>query len=492
MASIVPVRLGTGSLAALSRGVCGTLCAMPDDVAVTAPPPSSAPTGETREQRAWYFYDWANSAYVTTTATVLLSPYLTTVATDAACPGLSEGQKCLQTLDVVGIPVDPGSLFAYTATVSTIISALVLIVVGGIADRSRRPTTLFAGFAWVGAAAACLMFFVSGTSWQLAVVLFLIANLCLGASLVMYDSLLCRIAAPDDRDKVSSKGWGFGYLGGGILLALNFGLDIFHARLGLDRAMSTRLSLLSAGLWWAGFTVIPVRGLRHVGGPVAAPVARDKGVVRGSFAQLADTFRELRLFPQTLLFLLAYLFFNDGIQTVIGSSSLYGIEELQFPQQTVLGVFLFVQFIAFGGSILFGRIAARIGAWRTVRASLRVWTLIVVVAFFVPARSLLLFVALGFFIGLVLGGSQALSRSLYSQLIPSGREAEFFSLYQAMERGTSWFGTLTFGLVHQFTHSYRWAIVALVVFFVLGGVLLSRVRMRESITAAGNVVPRVV
>jgi len=131
---------------------------MPDDVAVTAPPPSSAPTGETREQRAWYFYDWANSAYVTTTATVLLSPYLTTVATDAACPGLSEGQKCLQTLDVVGIPVDPGSLFAYTATVSTIISALVLIVVGGIADRSRRPTTLFAGFAWVGAAAACLMF----------------------------------------------------------------------------------------------------------------------------------------------------------------------------------------------------------------------------------------------------------------------------------------------------------------------------------------------
>lgn len=256
--------------------------------------------------------------------------------------------------------------------------------------------------------------------------------------------------------------------------------------------MSTRLSLLSAGLWWAGFTVIPVRGLRHVGGPVAAPVARDKGVVRGSFAQLADTFRELRLFPQTLLFLLAYLFFNDGIQTVIGSSSLYGIEELQFPQQTVLGVFLFVQFIAFGGSILFGRIAARIGAWRTVLASLRVWTLIVVVAFFVPARSLLLFVALGFFIGLVLGRSQALSRSLYSQLIPSGREAEFFSLYQAMERGTSWFGTLTFGLVHQFTHSYRWAIVALVVFFVLGGVLLSRVRMREGITAAGNVVPRVV
>jgi len=304
--------------------------------------------------------------------------------------------------------------------------------------------------------------------------------------------LLCRIAAPDDRDKVSSKGWGFGYLGGGILLALNFGLDIFHTRLGLDRAMSTRISLLSAGLWWAAFTIIPVRGLRHIGGTLATPVERSKGVVRGSFVQLADTFRELRLFPQTMLFLLAYLFFNDGIQTVIGSSSLYGIEELEFPQQTVLGVFLFVQFVAFGGAIVFGRIAARIGAWRTVLVSLGIWTLIVIVAFFVPARSLLLFVALGFFIGLVLGGSQALSRSLYSQLIPQGREAEFFSLYQAMERGTSWFGTLTFGLVHQFTHSYRWAIIALVIFFVLGGGLLSRVRMREGILAAGNQVPRVV
>jgi UMF1 family MFS transporter len=158
----------------------------------------------------------------------------------------------------------------------------------------------------------------------------------------------------------------------------------------------------------------------------------------------------------------------------------------------VLGVFLFVQFVAFGGTALFGRVAARIGAWRTVLFCLATWTLIVVVAFFVPAKSLVLFIALALFIGLVLGGSQALSRSLYSQLIPRGREAEFFSLYQAMERGTSWFGTLTFGLVYQFTHSYRWAIVALVVFFVVGGLLLSRVRMREGIEAAGNEVPAVI
>ncbi len=468
-----------------------SLSPMTDDVAVTAPP-APQPGAEAREQRAWYFYDWANSAYVTTTATVLMAPYLTSVATAAACPGLPDGQKCLQALDVLGIPIDPGSLFAYTATVSTIISALVLIVVGAIADRSERPTSLLAGFAWVGAVAASLMFFVSGTSWQLGVTLLVVANLCLGASLVIYDSLLVRIAAPDDRDKVSSKGWGFGYLGGGLLLTLNFGLDIFHARLGLDRSTSTRISLLSAGLWWGAFTLVPVLGLRHLRGTTAVPVEGRRGLVTGAFVQLRDTFRELRLFPQTMLFLLAYLFFNDGIQTVIGSSSLYGSAELGFSQSTVLGVFLFVQFVAFGGATLFGAIAARVGAWRTVLWSLGVWTIIVIAAYFVPARSLAAFVVLALFIGIVLGGSQALSRSMYSQLIPRGREAEFFSLYQAMERGTSWFGTLTFGLVQQFTHSYRHAIIALVVFFVVGGLLLSRVRMREGVLAAGNEVPAVV
>ncbi|GAA1901018.1 MFS transporter [Lapillicoccus jejuensis] len=446
----------------------------------------------TREQRAWFFYDWANSAYVTTTATVLMAPYLTSVARNAACPGLADQTRCRTTLDVLGLPIDPGSLYAYTATVSTLLSALVLVLVGAVADRSAHPTRLLGGFAWVGALAASAMVAVAGTSWGLGVGLLVVANLCLGASLVVYDSLLVRIAGPDDRDRVSSRGWGFGYLGGGLLLALNFLLDLFHTRLGLDRATSTRISLLSAGLWWGGFTLVPVLGLRGVTGTLATPVERRRGVVRGSVVQLADTFRELRRYPQTLLFLLAYLFFNDGIQTVIGSSSLYGSDELGFPQSTVLGVFLFVQFVAWGGALLLGRVAARVGAWRTVLGSLGAWTFVVLGAYLVPQRQLAVFLVLALAIGIVLGGSQALSRSLYSQLIPRGREAEFFSLYQAMERGTSWFGTLLFGLVHQWTGSYRDALVALVVFFVVGGVLLSRVRMREGIVAAGNPVPRVV
>ena len=447
---------------------------------------------ETREQRAWYWYDWANSAYVTTTATVLMSPYLTTVAEAAACPGLPDGADCTTNLSVLGIPVAPGSLWFFTVTFTTIVSAIVLIFVGAIADRSPRPTRLFAGFAWAGALAASLMFFVAGTNWQLGALLVVIAGICLGASLVVYDSILCRIANENERDRVSSKGWAFGYLGGGTLLALNFALDLFHTQLGLDRALSTRLSILSAGIWWAAFTVIPYRGLRHLTGTVSSPLDRGSGVVRGSLTQLRSTFSDLRHYPQTLTFLLAYLFFNDGIQTVIGSSSVYGSKELGFSESTVLGVFLFVQFVAFFGARLFGRVAARVGAWRTVLYGIALWTVVTVLAFFTPQRSLAVFLVLALLIGIVLGGTQALSRSLYSHLIPRGREAEYFSLYQAMERGTSWLGTLTFGLVYQFTHSYRWAIICLIVFFVVGGYLLSRVDMRRGIEEAGNPVPSVV
>ena len=456
------------------------------DVAVNAARP------ETKEQRSWYWYDWANSAYVTTTATVLMGPYLTAIAKEAACPGIEAGVACTTNLSVLGIPIAPGSVYAYTVTFSTILSAIVLIFIGAIADRSPHPTKLFARFAWTGALAACLMFLIAGTNWQLGVVLVVIATICLGASLVVYDSILCRIANENERDRVSSKGWAMGYLGGGILLAVNFALMALHGSLGISEGMAVRINLLSAGLWWAAFTFIPYLGLRHLTGTVATPVERQRGVIGGSLSQLASTFRELRLYPQTMLFLLAYLFFNDGIQTVIGNSSLYGQEELGFSQTTVLAVFLFVQFIAFFGARFFGAAAQRVGAWRTVLGGIILWSVVVIIAFFVPSRALAIFVALGLLIGIVLGGTQALSRSLYSQLIPRGREAEFFSLYQAMERGTSWLGTLAFGLVYQFTHSYRWAIVVLIVFFIVGGALLSRVRMREGIEQAGNPVPVVV
>jgi UMF1 family MFS transporter len=421
-----------------------------------------------------------------------MAPYLTVIAKKAACPTLPSDVTCHTNLAVIGLSLDPGSLVFYVLTFSTVLSAILLIFIGALADRSPRPVRLFATFAWAGAAAACAMFLVSGDNWALGVLLLIFANLCLGSSLVIYDSLLCRIASPDERDRVSSRGWAWGYLGGGLLLALNLGLLTLDTRIGISAGMAVRISLLSAGVWWAAFTVIPVLGLRDLRGTTAMTAAHQPGVVTGSLRQLSRTLRELRLYPQTLLFLVAYLFFNDGIQTVISASSVYGAEELNFSSSQLIEIILLVQFVAFGGALLFGRLANNFGAWRVVLNSLVLWTLVVTIAFFVPSGGFLIFIGLAILIGIVLGGSQALSRSLYSQLIPRGREAEFFSLYQAMERGTSWSGTLVFGLVHQFTHSYRWAIVALIVFFVVGGLLLSRVRMREGIVAAGNVVPAVI
>ena len=453
-------------------------------------------TKDTAHQKAWYWYDWANSAYVTTTLTVLMAPYLTVIAKKAACPNLPSDVACPTNLSVIGIPIAPGSLVFYVLTFSTIVSSIVLIFIGAVADRSPRPVRLFAMFAWAGAAAASAMFLIAGDNWLLGVVLLMFANLCLGSSLVIYDSLLCRIASPDERDRVSSRGWAWGYLGGGLLLAVNLGLLTLGAQIGISAEMAVRISLLSAGLWWGAFTIIPVVGMRDLRGASGTDIGTNHGerasAISGSLNQLANTFRELRSYPQTLLFLLAYLFFNDGIQTVISASSVYGAEKLKFSNSQLIEIILLVQFVAFGGALLFGRLANRFGAWRVVLNSLVLWTLVVTIAFFVPAGEFLIFVGLAVLIGIVLGGSQALSRSMYSQLIPRGREAEFFSLYQAMERGTSWFGTLVFGLVHQFTDSYRWAIIALIFFFVVGGLLLSRVRMREGIVDAGNQVPAIV
>ena len=436
------------------------------------------PLNRARQQRAWYFYDWANSAFSTTVAGVLFAPYLIAIAENAAVD---------DRISVLGLSVAPGALPSYTITASTLISALLLPLLGAIADRTERKKELLAGFAWAGAFFASLLFFVKGENWELGVVAFIFANLCFGAAAVFNDAILVRIATEQERDRVSSRGWAAGYAGGGLLLALNFVLVTMHDTFGLSEGMAVRISLLSAALWWAGFTFIPFLGLRHY--PPLDVEQVSGGVLRRSFGQLGITLKELRNYPVTLTFLLAYLFFNDGIQTVIASASIYGVEELGFSTGAVLGTYLLVQAVAVVGALAFGRAAQSYGAKRVILVGLGIWMLIVTAALFVPEKQIIPFLVLGVAIGIVLGGTQALARSYFSLLIPRGKEAEYFSFYHAMERGTSWFGTLVFGLVYQFTDSYRPAIFALIMFFVVGGLLLARVDTERGIREAGNAVP---
>ncbi len=445
-----------------------------------------------QEQRAWYWYDWANSAYVTTTATVLFAPYLTSVAERAACGFVGgDDRPCRETLEVLGVQLSPGSVVFYAITATTLVSALVLPVIGAIADRSPSQRTLMARLAWTGAAAATAMALVAGTNWVLGVALLFVANLSLGGSLVVYDAILCRIATPDERDRVSSRGWALGYLGGGLLLATNLALVTFAESLGLSTSTAVRISLAAAGLWWATFTLLPYRGLRDgVGAPATdEPGEPGSGLLRRSFGQLWATLRSTRQYPQTLLFLLAYLFYNDGIQTVIASASVYGEKELGLETSFLILSILVVQFVAFGGALLFGRLAGTWGSKRTIIAGLAVWCAVVFAGYFLPAQAPGAFLGLAVGIGLVLGGTQALSRSFYSQLVPAGREAEYFSLYQACERGTSWLGTLLFGLVYQLSGSYRPSILALLLFFVVGLLLLVPLDAHRAIRDAGNEVP---
>lgn len=448
------------------------------------------PRSSRRERTGWYFYDWANSAFQTTVITVFLGPFLTTVAEQAAGCELG-ADSCLGYVYPLGIKVAVGSYYPYLISLSVLLTVFVLPVVGAVADRTRHKKRLLAAAAYVGAGATVAMAFVTGERYLLGGALFLVANIAFGAAIVVYNSFLPQLGGPDDRDGISSRGWALGYLGGGLLLALNLAVVTAFTEEGnpqrtLDLA---RWSIVSAGVWWAAFTLVPLRWLREH--PTAAALTSGGNVLTDGFRQLGRTLRQLRAYPLTLFFLLAFLVYNDGIATVITLSSQYGTEELRLTQSTLIITILLVQFLAFGGALLLGALARRIGAWKTVLLSLVLWIAVVIAAFRLPAEAPLPFMALGAAIGLVLGGSQALSRSLFSQLIPAGKEGEYYGFYEISDRGTSWLGPLAFGLVFQLTNSYRVGLVSLLIFFVVGFVLLLAVPMRRAIVAAGNRPPRV-
>lgn len=459
-----------------------------------AEPGNSTTLAPKRERTGWYIYDWANSAFSTTVITVFLGPFLTTV-TERAAGCAIDADDCNGTVYPLGIPVAAGSYYAYLVSLSVLLTVFVLPIMGAIADRAPRKKPLLAGAAFTGAAATIAMAFVTGDRYLLGGGLFIIANISFGAAIVVYHSFLPYLAGPDDRDRISSRGWAIGYLGGGVLLLLNLAAVLSlsedgNAQRTLDLA---RWSIVSAGVWWAAFTVVPLLWLREHPGAAATGTASDKGnVLTDGFKQLGHTLKSMRAYPLTLAFLGAYLIYNDGIQTVIALSAQFGSEELGLEQSTLILTILIVQFLAFGGALLLGALAGRIGARKTILIALALWLGVVIAAYWLPEGEPVPFMILGAGIGLVMGGSQALSRSLFSQLIPAGKEGEYYGFYEISDKGTSWLGPLFFGLIFQITNSYRTGIVSLVVFFLVGGVLLAFVPIRRAILAVGNTPPKLI
>ena len=480
-----------------------------------------------REIFGWTMYDWANSAFSTTVGTVFLGPYVTAIADEAS--KATNGFLYLGTY-----PIRFDSYVTFVISASVLLQVTFLPILGALADYSHMRKQLLMFFCFLGAAVTLLMFFIGPGGHWLAGGLFLIANLSFGASIVFYNAYLPSIASEDQRDRVSSAGFAMGYLGGGVLLLVNLLMYLFSDSLGLTGEMVARLSLASAGAWWLGFSLITFRTLRarHA----VRPLPAGETYFSIGFRQLAALLelptsvvtslmilplaipvlmylnlpiqvallpalgpiavmvifmvRKYRTLPEAVKYLAAYLLYNDGIQTVIAVSAIFAAQELGMSATNRILVILMIQFVAFGGAYGFGWLAGRIGARNAILLSLVVWSAVVVYAFAgMKSTAIVLgiqqreleFWLLGFVVALILGGSQALSRSLFAQMIPKDQEAEFFSFYEISERGTSWLGTFIFGVVNQAFGSLRLGILSLIFFFIVGLALLPLVNVRKAI-----------
>ncbi|HEX7620500.1 MAG TPA: MFS transporter, partial [Anaerolineales bacterium] len=418
--------------------------------------------------------------FSTTIGTVFLGPYLASLAQNAATLSPDGVARFL------GIPVAPDSFFPYCISFSVGMQVLFLPILGAIADYSHRRKQMMQLFATFGAIMTILMFFTTAPVWWLGGVLFIFANLAFGAAIVFYNSYLPDIASEDQRDRVSSYGWAMGYLGDGLLLILNLAFYMFYDKLGVSKEMAIRINLASAGVWWLSFSFFTWARLRPRHAVKRLP--QGETYIRVGFRQLWHTVKEMKNFPETLKYLLAYFLYNDGIQTVIAVSSTFAAAPIirggvGMDQSTLIIVILMIQFMAFFGALLWGKLANWVGAKRSIIVSLVIWAGVVIYAYFGlnGEGRVLQFFILGAFIAVVLGGSQAISRSLYSQIIPSGKQAEYYSFYEISERGTSWTGPLLFGLVNQVFGSLRPAILSLIFFFVMGLIILPFVNVKKAV-----------
>ncbi|MCU1289273.1 MAG: major facilitator superfamily 1 [Acidobacteria bacterium] len=442
-------------------------------------------TNNRREIFGWIVYDWANSVFFTTVVGVLIGEYLTALAQQA----VGENGIVLST----GLfDVTAKSMYPYTVGLSVFLQIFFLPILGAIADYSHLKKSFMAFFCFLGAIACGLLFFIDGNLYLLGCFIFLAANLSAGASMVFYNSYLNDITTIDRRDKVSSFGFAAGYVSGALMLFANLMLLKNAESLGLSTNLAVRICLLTAGVWWGVFALVTFALLKRRK-PVR-DVPRGKNYFSAGIGELRDTFRELFKLKHTLLFLIAYLLYNDGIQTVITTSSTFISQELfvrnniETDRSVLVVAFLIAQIVGFIGALTFERIARLTSTKYSIMISLVIWSAIVIYAYAFLSTVSEAYIMSGF-IGFVLGGSQALSRSLFSQMIPAGRESAFFGIYEISERGTSWIGPVVFGVVAQVTNSYRPAILALIVFFIAGLVILFFTNTKKAIEEAGNDLP---
>ena len=445
----------------------------PADEAATPPDEAPPPKNDRRTIFGWAMYDWANSAYFTTVAAALLPGYFETVVVPP------EG------VEVLGRTLNGQELWTFFLSFGTFIIFLVTPILGAVADFTGSKKRFLAAFAYGGALCTLLYFFVRSGDVTVTLGLFFLTQVGFVGANVFYDGFLPDLTTPDTIDRVSAKGYAFGYVGGGIQFSLALLLVSFPEAVGLDTDAAVRLGLVMAGLWWLGFTAFALSRLKETGRRQPLPERyrdswRPIAYTRIGFGRVWHTTRRLRRFPQLLLFLLAYVVYIDGVQTVINVSTVYATGTLELPLAGVMITFLVVQFVAFGGAYFFGWLAGRVSTRPAILLCLAVYAAVTVAGYFLPVGRLLPFLLLGATIGFVQGGAQSLSRSLYGSMIPEEASAEFYGFYSVLSKFAAIWGPFIFGAASQMTGTARAGILSLIALFVLGGALLALVDVEEA------------
>jgi UMF1 family MFS transporter len=427
----------------------------------------SAAAEEARAYRkvinSWSMYDWANSAFPTTIMAAMFPPFFRSMATSA---GLSEANAT--------------AAWAYTTSIALLIIALLAPVLGAISDHTGGKKWYIAFFAGLGILGTGLFVVLGDDTYVLGSILFIMGNVGFAGANIFYESLLPHIAKKGDIDQVSARGYALGYVGGGILLVINvlwyMNPELFFMP-GVGFAL--RASFFSVSVWWAVFS-IPL--FRNVPEP---PVARSEGesvnVVRAGFGRLAHTFGQIRQYKQLLIFLVAFWIYNDGIGTIMKMATAYG-DEIGIGVTEMIIALIVTQFVGIPFTFGFGWLARRLGTKPSILLALGVYTLVSIAAYFMQTATL--FFVLAFAVGMVQGGSQALSRSLYGAMVPKAQSAEFFGFFSTSSKFAGIAGPLIFGVVSQLAGASRLSIISLIIFFAVGGLILTRVDVNEGIRVA--------
>ncbi len=404
-------------------------------------------------------YDWANSAFQVTIITAVFPNFFTAVAAS-------------------GMPAaEATSRFSLITVVAVAVTAVLAPVLGAVADYRAVKKRMLGTFVLIGVAATMLMIGIDEGEWRFAALLFVVANIAIAASYVFYDSLLPHIASGDEIDRVSTSGYAMGYIGGGLLLILNMAWIVSPETFGIpDTLTAIKLSFASVAVWWLVFSLPLFRRVPEPPRMLDADETSAESPVRVAFIRLGETLRELRGYRQAFLMLVAFLLYNDGIQTIIRMSAVYGAE-IGIDLNAQIAAFVVVQFVGIPFTFLFGALAGRIGAKTAIFVAIGVYTGISVLGYFMTTATH--FFALAFLVGMVMGGCQALSRSLFARMIPKHKSSEFFGFFSVFEKFAGVAGPALFFASGRLFGSSRVAIVSVILFFVAGALVLTRVNVAE-------------